>query len=85
MDTIPLSRVPDVLAAYERRTAITQQSKRYEELHGVLLFFDGDRTHSEPLPDHLIEPIRELLISDAHTQLAAIDAELRQLGVDPEA
>jgi hypothetical protein len=85
MAGIPLSKFPEFLAAVERRAALISQIEHYGRIVSVAAFFEANGTEAQPLPASIIQPVRDFLTAEARQEIAAIDAQLVELGIDPQA
>lgn len=85
MTGIPLSKFSEVATLVERRKAAVALVERYERLVSVQGYYEQNGTTSEVLPEELYPAIRTLLADHANQKVAALDEQLRAIGVDPAA
>jgi hypothetical protein len=83
--SIPLSQFETIARLVVDRTEAQTRLERYARASAFSVFIADDGTASEPVPDALLERFRNALVAHATAELAAVDAALRALDVDPQA
>lgn len=84
MASFPLSKIDQIIEAVGRHRAAIARIDRLNRLVSVQIFFEGNGTEAETLVDDQIAGVRAVLVLAARQEVEAIDAELRELGVDTE-